>query len=147
MYSLVQFCTSILYHSVKLLPTILEHRTLLLSEIMLFIHLLYRICTCILPLLSQEDSILSYYSLLYSQNFEQTWNMVWHFIYICVMNKYITNMGGRSVSMQIIGYRPCPGGLACMFLKGLSGLHWFFVTDAKCLINASWIKLLWRLIN
>ena len=71
MYSLVQFWTSILNHSVKLLPTILEHRTLLLSEIMLFIHLLYRMCTCILPLLSQEDRILSYYSLLYSQNFEQ----------------------------------------------------------------------------
>lgn len=71
MYSLVQFCTSILNHSVKLLPTILEHKILLLSDKMLFVHLLYRMCTCILPLLSHEDRILPYYSLLYSQNFEQ----------------------------------------------------------------------------
>lgn len=93
MYSLLQFCTSILYHSVKLLPTILEHRTLLLSEIMLFIHLLYRICTCMLPLLSQEDSILSYYSLLYSQNFEQNLEhgLALH-IYLC--NEQIYNKHG-----------------------------------------------------
>lgn len=58
----------------KLLSTMLEHRTLSLPEIMLFIHLLYRMCSCMLPLLSQEGSVLAlFFTTIFTEFKPGTW--------------------------------------------------------------------------
>lgn len=58
----------------KLLSTMLEHRTLSLPEIMLFIHLLYRMCSYMLPLLSQEGSVLAlFFTAIFTEFKPGTW--------------------------------------------------------------------------
>lgn len=107
----------------KLLPTILEHKNLIViwNNVYLFIYFIEYVLAYLHFIPRRQ-----YPFLLFIVIFTKFWAKpgTWFGTSYILMNKYITNMGGRSVSMQIMGYEPCPR--SCLHVpKGLSEAHWF----------------------